>query len=76
MLPVASVLRIPPATPARTKMGQVPNRSSNRPELRLLGSFRNFAVGSFRNRRYPPVAAPFRYGAAMRQHADRRENSR
>ena len=33
---------------ARTKMVQMPNRSSNRPELRLLGSFRNFAVGSFR----------------------------
>jgi hypothetical protein len=32
-------------------MGQMSNRSSNRRELRLLGSFRNFAqevVGSFR----------------------------
>jgi hypothetical protein len=30
------------------KWARMPNRSSNRPELRLLGSFRNFAVGSFR----------------------------
>jgi hypothetical protein len=34
-------------------MGQMSNRSSNRRELRFLGSFRNFArpeaVGSFRN---------------------------
>jgi hypothetical protein len=47
-------------------MGQVPNRSAECPGVRLLGSFRNFAVGSFRNRRYPPVAAPFRHGTAMR----------
>jgi len=43
----------PPVAATRTKMGQMSNRSSNRRELRVLGSFRNFAhrqeaVGSFR----------------------------
>jgi hypothetical protein len=52
MLPITSLLRIPPVAPARAKMGRMSNRSSNRRELRVLGSFRNFAhreaVGSFR----------------------------
>jgi hypothetical protein len=43
----------PPVAPDRTKMGRMSNRSSNRRELRVLGSFRNSAhreeaVGSFR----------------------------
>jgi hypothetical protein len=44
----------PPVAPARAKMGRMSNRSSDRHELRVLGSFRNSAhrqeaVGSFRN---------------------------
>ena len=53
ILPITSLLRTPAVAPARTKMGQMSNRSSNHRELRVLGSFRNFAhpreaVGSFR----------------------------
>ena len=49
ILPITSLRRIRPIAPARAKMGQM----SDRRELRVLGSFRNFAhrqdaVGSFR----------------------------
>jgi hypothetical protein len=74
MSPITSVLRIRPAAPARAKMGQMSNRSSNRPELRLLGSFRKSSASALA--RFLTVAAPFRHGTAMRQHADRRENTR
>jgi hypothetical protein len=53
MLPITSLLRIPTVAPARAKMGQMSKRSSNRLDLRFLGSFRNFVrrqqtMGSFR----------------------------
>jgi hypothetical protein len=52
-------------------MGQMSNRTSNRRELRLLGSFRNFtrpeAVGSFRNFARPEAVGSFRNFAHRRE---------
>ena len=53
ILPITSLLGMPPVATARTKMGQMSKRPSNHCELQVLGSFRNFAhrqeaVGSFR----------------------------